>query len=99
MGVFTERGCEARFFRLAPSASIPARGRKLYFVLTGDGRVGRPGGSKDQSKDQGQAYRRYTTVSCDRGERAVFEAEAPTEILVLGLPKLESSAHYSIAAE
>ena len=95
MGVFTERGCEARFFRLAPSASIPARGRKLYFVLTGDGRVG----GRDQSNDLGPAYRHYTTVFCERGEQAVFEAEAPTEILVLGLPMLESTAHYSVAAE
>jgi hypothetical protein len=95
MGVFTERGCEARFFRLAPSASIPARGRKLYFILTGDGRVG----GRDQSKDRGPAYRHYTTVFCERGEQAVFEAEAPTEILVLGLPMLESTAHYSVAAE
>src|SRR5262249_10088806 len=39
MGVFTERGCEARFLRLAPAARIPAPGRKLYFVLTGDGPV------------------------------------------------------------
>jgi hypothetical protein len=95
MGVFTERGCEARFFRLAPSARIPARGRKLYFVLTGDGRVG----GRDQSNDRGPAYRHYTTVFCERGEQAVFEAEAPTEILVLGLPMLESTAHYSVAAE
>jgi hypothetical protein len=99
MGVFTERGCEARFLRLAPSARIPTPGRKLYFVLTGDGRVGGRGGSKDQSKDWGQAYRRYTTVFCERGEQAEFEAEAPTEMLVLGLPKLESTAHYSVAAE
>jgi hypothetical protein len=99
MGVFTERGCEARFLRLAPSARIPAPGRKLYFVLTGDGRVGRRGGSKDQSKDRGQAYRRSTTVFCERGEQAEFQAEAPTEMLVLGLPRLESTAHYSVAAE
>jgi hypothetical protein len=95
MGVFTERGCEARFFRLAPSARIPAPGRKLYFVLTGDGRIG----GRDQITDRGPAYRHYTTVFCERGEQAVFEAEAPTEILVLGLPMLESTAHYSVAAE
>ena len=95
MGVFTERGCDARFLRLAPSARIPAPGRKLYFVLTGDGRVG----ARDQVKDRGQAYRHYTTVFCERGEQAVFEAEAPTEMFVLGLPKLESMTHYSIAAE
>src|SRR5262245_63265610 len=56
MGVFTERSCEARFLRLAPQARLPASGRKVYFVLTGDGRVG------------GQSYRHYTTVFCQRGE-------------------------------
>ena len=43
MGVFTERRCEARFLRLAPQARIRATGRKIYFVLTGDGQGGRPG--------------------------------------------------------
>ena len=60
MGVFTERRCEARFLRLAPQASIRASGRKIYFILTGDGQVG------------GQAYRRYTTVSCEQEEEAAF---------------------------
>jgi hypothetical protein len=87
MGVFTERRCEARFLRLAPQARMAAPGRKVYFVLTGDGRVG------------GQAYRHYTAVFCEWGEEAAFEAEAPTEILVFGLPRLDTPAHYAIAAE
>jgi len=87
MGVFTERGCEARFLRLAPQAKVKAAGRKLYFVLHGEGRVGE------------QSYRRATTVFCERGEEAGFAAETPTEILVLGLPRLDSFAHYAIAAE
>ena len=87
MGVFTERRCEARFLRLAPQARMAAGGRKVYFALTGDGRVG------------GQAYRHYTAVFCERGEEATFEAETPTEILVLGLPRLDTPAHYAIAAE
>jgi hypothetical protein len=87
MGVFTERRCEARFLRLAPQARMAAPGRKVYFVLTGDGRVG------------GQAYRHYTAVFCERGEEAAFEAETPTEILVLGLPRFDTPAHYAIAAE
>jgi hypothetical protein len=94
MGMFTERGCDARFLRLAPAAKIPAPGRKLYFILTGDGRVGGRHAEKER-----QAYRRYTTLFCDQGEQAVFEAEAPTEILALGLPKLGSLAHYAVAAE
>ena len=87
MGVFTERRCEARFLRLAPQARIRATGRKIYFVLTGDGQVG------------GQAYRRHTTVFCEREEEAAVEAETPTEILVFGLPRLDTPAHYAVAAE
>jgi len=94
MGMFTERGCDARFLRLAPAAKIPALDRKIYFILTGDGRVGGRHAEKER-----QAYRRYTTLFCDQGEQAVFEAEAPTEILALGLPKLGSLAHYAVAAE
>jgi hypothetical protein len=91
MGVFTERGCEARFLRLAPPAKLPASGRRLYFVLTGEGRV--------DGQEHKQAYRHHTTLFCERGDEAVFEAETPTEILVLGLPRLESLANYAIAAE
>jgi hypothetical protein len=87
MGVFTERSCEARFLRLAPQARMAARGRKIYFVLTGDGRI------------NAQAYRHYTAVVCERGDEATFEAETPTEILVFGLPKLDTPAQYAIAAE
>jgi hypothetical protein len=87
MGVFSERRCEARFLRLAPQARMSAPGRKVYFVLTGDGLVA------------GQAFRHYTTVFCERDEETVFEAETPTEILVFGLPNLDTPAHYAIAAE
>jgi hypothetical protein len=63
MGVSTERRCEVRFLRLAPQARMAAPGRKVYFVLTGDGRVG------------AQAYRHYTAVFCETGEDTAFEAE------------------------
>jgi hypothetical protein len=66
---------------------MAAPGRKAYFVLTGDGRVG------------AHAYRHYTAVFCERGEEAAFEAETPTEILVFGLPRFDLPAHYAIAAE
>src|SRR5262245_42558278 len=87
MGVFTERSCEARLLRPVPPARRPWQGRKGYFVLTGVGRV------------VGQAYRHYTAVFCERGEEIAYEAETPTEILVFGLPKLNTPAHYAIAAE
>jgi hypothetical protein len=38
-------------------------------------------------------------VFCERGEETAFEAEMPTEILVFGLPKLDTPARYAIAAE
>jgi hypothetical protein len=47
----------------------------------------------------GQAYRRHTTVFCEREEEAAVEAETPTEILVFGLPRLDTPAHYAVAAE
>jgi len=91
MGVFTERGCDARFLRLAPEAKLPACGRRLYFVLTGEGRVG--------GEVSGRPYRRYTTTFCERGDESTLVAETPTEILMFGLPKLGVMAHYAIAAE
>jgi hypothetical protein len=87
VGVFTERACEARFLRLAPTARLPAPGRKLYFVLHGEGRAGAHG------------YRHHSTVFCERGEQIRFVADTPTEMLVLGLPKLDRPAHYPTAAQ
>jgi hypothetical protein len=65
------------------------RPQALYFVLTGDGRMG----GRDRGKDRGQTYRRYNTLFCERGEQAAFEAEAPTGIVVLGLPRLDNLAY------
>jgi hypothetical protein len=87
VGVFTERACEARFLRLAPPARLPAPGRKLYFVLHGEGRAG------------AHAYRHHSTVFCERGEQIRFVADTPTEMLVLGLPKLDRPTHYPAAAQ
>jgi len=87
MGVFTEARCEARFLRLEPPAKYGADGRKLYFVLRGEGRVA------------GESYRPHTTVFCERGDQATFQATAATEILVLGLPNLHAAQHHAIAAE
>jgi hypothetical protein len=87
MGVFTERGTEARLLELEPTATLRSTGRRIFFVLSGTGRVA------------GDTYRRLTTVLCERGEETNFTASAATEILVLGLPKLESSATHAVAAE
>ena len=87
MGVFTERGTEARLLRVDPAATFRATGRRIYFVLSGTGDVA------------GANYRRSTTVLCERAEEASFAATAATEILVLGLPKLEIATTHAVAAE
>jgi hypothetical protein len=73
--------------RLEPAATFRATGRRLYFVLGGEGRV---------SADR---FRRDTTVLCERGEETTFAATAASEILVLGLPKLEGAIAQAVAAE
>lgn len=87
LGVFTERGTEARMLRLETEATFRALGRRIYFVRSGTGRVA------------GDNYRRFTTVLCERAEDTSFAAAGATEILVLGLPKLESVATHAVAAE
>lgn len=88
MGVFTERQTEARFLRLDPGARFELTGRRLFFVLTGEGSVA------------GKSYCKWTTVAGETDDRAEIVATTPTEILVLGLPKLgEASQSVSAAAE
>ena len=76
LGVFTERRSEARFLKLAPGASYYAKGRGLYLVVSGTGRVTE------------QDYRAQATVYLKKGERAMFTASAETQILLFGLPDL-----------
>lgn len=76
LGVFTERRTEARFLRLAPGGSYYAKGRGVYFVVSGAGTVG------------GQDYRGQSTVYLRKGERAMFAATAETQVFLFGLPDL-----------
>ncbi len=85
MGVFTERRTEAFFLRLDPGASYRAAGRRLYFVVSGNGDIG------------GTAYAKRTTLFADTGETATITAGAPTELLVLGLPRFGTAAGQSTA--
>jgi hypothetical protein len=87
MGVFIERQCSLQFLRLDRQAKFRASGRRIYFVLDGNGRLG------------GGNYRAYTTLVCEQGDEATFEASAPSEILALGLPKLDALAYRAVAAE
>jgi hypothetical protein len=85
MGVFTERQTEARFLRLDPGAKFDLSGRRLFFVLDGEGSVA------------GRSYGKWTTIAGEADDRAEITATTPTEILVLGLPKLGAAAQ-SVAA-
>jgi hypothetical protein len=87
MGVFTERSCALRFLRLEPQARLEASGRCIYFVIDGRGRLA------------GADYRRHTTLFCAAGDTTAFEAVTATEILALGLPRLDAAAFHAIAAE
>ncbi|HVA13952.1 MAG TPA: hypothetical protein VNF99_11930 [Stellaceae bacterium] len=76
LGVFTERRTEARFLRLAPGGSYYAKGRGIYFAVSGAGTV------------SGQDYRALSTIYLKKGERAMFAASAETQIFLFGLPDL-----------
>jgi hypothetical protein len=76
LGVFTERRTEARFLKLAPGASYYAKGRGLYFVVSGTG------------KASDQEYRALSTVYLKKGERAMITAAAETQLFLFGLPDL-----------
>jgi len=76
LGVFTERRTEARFLRLAPGAGYYAKGRGVYFVLSGTGTA------------SDADYRPWTTIYLKKGERTMITAKAETQIFVFGLPDL-----------
>jgi hypothetical protein len=87
MGVFNERGTEAYFLRIDAGARHTVPGRHIAFVLNGTGRVA------------GETYEKYTTTLGDPGEPVRYEATTQTELLVLGLPKLDGVHQQAIAAE
>jgi hypothetical protein len=76
LGVFTERKTEARFLRLDAGSSYYAKGRGIYFVITGAGKVG------------DQDYRALASIYLKKGERVMFDASAETQIFLFGLPDL-----------
>jgi hypothetical protein len=87
MGVFTERRCSAQFLKLDAQGQYRAHGRALYFVLSGEGRIAT------------EYYRRFTTMYCQEGEDPVFTAARETEILMLGLPRVDAMAAHAVAAQ
>jgi len=86
LGVFSERRTEARFIKLSEGSQYNARGRSVYFVLHGGGKAG------------ATVYEKWTTCVLERGEELPFVAHEETEIMMLGLPRLQEAA-LPIAAE
>lgn len=73
-GTFTDCRIRAASYKLDPGATLEASGRGIFFVLAGAGSL------------EGGAFRRYTSLYLDGGERAAFRAVETSEILLLGLP-------------
>jgi hypothetical protein len=76
LGMFTERKTEARFLRLDAGASYYAKGRGVYYVVSGAGTAG------------DDDYRAMSTVYLKKGERTMIKASAATDIFLFGLPDL-----------
>ncbi len=80
LGSFGERSTSAGFLRLGAGASVELPERAIYFVLAGKGRAGET------------AWRPRSTFHLDEGGRARITADAPAELLYLGLPDLSDLA-------
>ena len=79
LGTFTERETRLEMVRLEPGAdwTSPAeRAIQILFVRDGAGTC------------DGEAYGRWTAVETEAGERAIFHAAEPTEIVTLVMPLL-----------
>jgi hypothetical protein len=87
MGVFSERRCQAKFLKLDAQAQVKGHGRGIFVVLSGEGRLA------------GENYRRFTTVYCEDGDDPLFSAASETEILMLGLPRLDRAVPQAVAAQ
>lgn len=76
LGVFTERRTEAKVLKLAPGSSYYAKGRGLYLVVSGTGKV------------SDQDYRALSTTYLKKGERTMITAATETQVVLFGLPDL-----------
>ena len=74
--MFTERRTEASRLKLEPGASYQAKGRGVYLVIRGTGKVG------------DTAARALTTLHLELGESAKITATEEMEIMHFGLPNL-----------
>jgi hypothetical protein len=73
-GTFSDCEIRGASYKLDPGAAFEARGRGIFFVLSGNGSL------------EGEPYRRYTALYLESGESASFRAAETSEILLLGLP-------------
>jgi mannose-6-phosphate isomerase-like protein (cupin superfamily) len=76
LGVFTERRTEARFLHLDAGSSYYAKGRGVYYVVSGAGTA------------TDNDYRAMSTIYLKKGERTMIKATAETQIFLFGLPDL-----------
>ena len=82
LGAF-DHGARAELFRLELGADLPIEAPnaiQLLFVLEGAGRV------------EGRVYRRRSAIEVPRGERVTVSADAPSEILRLGVAAIRPRA-------
>lgn len=75
LGDFSARGTRLALYRLDAGAALALSERTLAFIIDGEGEAA------------GAPCRRHTTVHVDAGERAELRARAPTELLLIGLPR------------
>jgi hypothetical protein len=73
-GTFSDCTIRGASYKLDPGATFEATGRGIWLVLSGTGSLA------------GTAYRKFTSMYLDTGERATYRAGETSEILLLGLP-------------
>ncbi len=86
LGIF-DHGAGAGLFRIELGATLTleaANAIQLLFVLEGAGRA------------DGRIYRRWAAIGLARGERATIAADAPTEVLHLGIAAVRGAARARI---
>jgi hypothetical protein len=78
MGTFGLCRYRVARFKVEPGATFVAKGRGIYFVLSGQGRVG------------GEPFEEHTTTYLEEHEQAPFTARETADILFYGLPTLSA---------
>jgi hypothetical protein len=85
MGTFGLCKYQVARYKLDPGATYVAKGRGIYFVLSGNGSV------------ESGPYEGHTTTYLEEDERATFTAKETSDILFYGLPTLSAIEKASAA--